>query len=98
VITNERIIGLIESECGVLWEEIISTSRIAEIKDARHIYCYLCNKHLRYGCAVLGRRLEKDHSSIIHAIRRVRKEIEENNPSIKNPITIIEDALLSGTI
>ena len=50
-------------------DEILEKVRRQGIMDARHLFCYLCKKHLRMTYLSIGRILHRDHSTIIHSVQ-----------------------------
>ncbi len=48
-------------------DQIVSHNRKQHISYARHLFCYLCRKHLKMTFAGVGNILHRDHSSIINS-------------------------------
>lgn len=57
-------------------DEIQSQNRKQELIFARHMFCYLCRKHLQMSLADIGRILMRDHSTIINAVSKASDLIE----------------------
>jgi len=57
-------------------DEIQSQSRKQEFVFARHMFCYLCRKHLCISLTEIGRILTRDHSTIINAVSKASDLIE----------------------
>jgi chromosomal replication initiation ATPase DnaA len=49
-------------------DQIVSHNRTQHISYARHLFCYLCRKHLKMTFAGVGNILHRDHSSIINSV------------------------------
>jgi chromosomal replication initiation ATPase DnaA len=49
-------------------DQIISHYRKQHIVYARHLFCYLCRKHLKMTFLSVGNILNRDHSSIINSV------------------------------
>lgn len=49
-------------------DQIVSHNRKQHIAYARHLFCYLCRKHLKMTFAGVGNILHRDHSSIINSV------------------------------
>lgn len=49
-------------------DQVISKNRKQHIVYARHLFCYLCRKHLKMTFAGVGNILHRDHSSIINSV------------------------------
>jgi chromosomal replication initiation ATPase DnaA len=85
---------LVTSAYGVTWEDLISRGRgKRNVSEALHMYCYLMTTYFKLGSSALARRLNKDHTTIIHAVRKVNAMIdcqdEELVPILKNIIKIV---------
>jgi chromosomal replication initiator protein len=50
-------------------DDILEKVRRQGIMDARHLFCYLCKKHLRMTYLSIGQVLHRDHSTIIHSVQ-----------------------------
>jgi chromosomal replication initiation ATPase DnaA len=57
-------------------DAIQSQNRKQDIVFARHMFCYLCRKHLQMSLVDIGRILMRDHSTIINAVRKANDLIE----------------------
>jgi chromosomal replication initiation ATPase DnaA len=57
-------------------DEIQSQNRKQELIFARHMFCYLCRKHLQMSLVDIGRILMRDHSTIINAVSKASDLIE----------------------
>jgi len=57
-------------------DEIQSQNRKQELIFARHMFCYLCRKHLQMSLVDIGKILMRDHSTIINAVRKASDLIE----------------------
>lgn len=49
-------------------DQVISQTRKQNVCYARHMFCYLCRKHLKMTFAGVGYIVRRDHSSIINAV------------------------------
>lgn len=49
-------------------DEVVSQNRKQHIVYTRHMFCYLCRKHLKMTFAGIGYKLHRDHSSIINSV------------------------------
>jgi chromosomal replication initiator protein len=63
----------------VTHDEMLSPSRFAYIVRPRHIAIYLTARMVTKSSTTIGRRFGgRDHSSIIHALRKMRKLIADD--------------------
>lgn len=61
-----RVVGIIYD---VTPDVIIDKIRKQNIMDARHLFCYLCRKHLKMTYLAIGNILHRDHSTIINSVQ-----------------------------
>jgi hypothetical protein len=69
----EPIDGVIERSArtfGVTVADILSPSRVRANVDARAVVCY-ASRLLGYSFVAIGKRIDRDHSTVIHAYGRV---------------------------
>lgn len=72
-LTPESIIHKTCEHFGVKRTDLMSKKRTADLVRVRHIAIYLCQKHTKLSATELARRFGlKDHSTISHAIKKVR--------------------------
>lgn len=57
-------------EFGIPWNKVIERSRKRQEVDARSAYCYLAKKLLGYSLKRIAGIIGKDHTTVIHNIRR----------------------------
>lgn len=65
--TMQEVLDAVCHSTGILPDEIISKCRKIEYVRARHLFCYVCARHLRLPLTKIGLFIERDHSSVIHA-------------------------------
>jgi chromosomal replication initiation ATPase DnaA len=56
---------------NVSWAQIISNKRDRNITGARHTYMYLSKTMLGLTLTAVGRELNKDHTTVIHAVKTI---------------------------
>ncbi len=85
--------------CEVSWEKVASDSRKAQYIIARHLYCYFARtvqkKTLKHIAEVLGGR---DHTTIIHAVDKVKTMIEINDELYIHPYNEIQKLITQTLI
>jgi chromosomal replication initiation ATPase DnaA len=64
-------------------DEILEKVRRQGIMDARHLFCYLCRKHLKMTYLSVGKILHRDHSTIINSVQVYESLIEYDRTSNK---------------
>jgi chromosomal replication initiator protein len=73
--------------CAVLHlsrEELLSTSRVPGVTRARHLGMYLARDLTGLPLAQIARAFHRDHSTVLHAIRRVEANLEPGSPLHKS--------------
>lgn len=92
-ITPEIIISTVADHFGISLADISSKKKTQEIVYPRQVAMYLCRNMTDTSQQVVGKLLgKKDHTTVIHAIDKIQKEIETNE-STKNTIDIIKKKL-----
>ena len=88
-ITPTLIINVVAEHFGVKPEDITSKRRNSEFVQPRQVVMYLCNKYMDMSLANIGKILgKKDHTTVIHGIKKVNAELEINE-EFKNKVEII---------
>ena len=88
-ITPALIINVVAEHFGVKPEDITSKRRNSEYVQPRQVVMYLCNKYTDNSLANIGKILgKKDHTTVIHGIKKVTAELEINE-EFKNKVEII---------
>ena len=77
---------------GVSLENMLGTNRIRRWSEPRHAAIYLALKLTGRGPAVIGRAFNRNHNTILYALRRVPKMCEQN-PTFKRKLKLVEDSL-----
>jgi len=73
--------------------ELKSEKRLKTVAEPRHIAMYLCKKINKASYPEIGQRFGgKDHSTVIHAVKKISKKIEEDK-EFKNVIFTIENQI-----
>ena len=79
-ITAQLIIEVVSEHFHISVDQMISKTRSSEIARPRQIAMYLCKTMTYDSLDVIGQLLGgRDHSTIIHGIKKVTKDYEEND-------------------
>jgi chromosomal replication initiator protein len=70
-----QIVDAAAQEFGVRAEELLARNRRPEVARARQVAMYLAHELGRESSAEIGRELRRDHSTVLHAIKRVEAEL-----------------------
>ena len=88
-VTPQLIINVVAEHFGVKPEDITSKKRNAEFVQPRQVVMYLCRELCDMSLANIGKLLgKKDHTTIIHGIKKINEEMVDN-PEFKNRIDTI---------
>ena len=75
----ELCMGKVSNYYKIPVETVKSKSRIREVVKSRQIYCWLMRKNTRLSFADIGKPLNCDHSTVIHAINTINNLIQTND-------------------
>lgn len=70
---------------------IFSKSRVRDIADARQVIMYLCNKHTDLSSNAIGRKLNREHNTVLHGIATIRDRISVSTEMVKTIESIESD-------
>lgn len=77
---------------GISHAEIISERRMHRIVRPRQIAFYLCSQLTRKSLVFIGRQFGKDHSTVLHAVRKMTRRIHEDS-DLANDIATLTHAI-----
>lgn len=88
-ITPTLIINVVAEHFGVKPEDITSKKRNSEFVQPRQVVMYLCRELTDVSQVNIGKILgKKDHTTVIHGVKKIEAEME-NNEELRNKIDII---------
>jgi chromosomal replication initiator protein len=92
-VTAEEILKTVSNKTGVKISDIKSQKKDKDIVLSRQIAMYLARKMTSLSFPDIGEKIGgRDHSTVIYSNNKIRQNIE-SDPSLKNTIEEIEDAL-----
>jgi chromosomal replication initiator protein len=81
-VTSDLVIAVAGEYFGVTPEEICSPNRSRPLVNARQIAMYLCRELTDLSLPRIGERFGgRDHSTVVHADRKIKEEIRERQSS-----------------
>jgi chromosomal replication initiator protein len=81
-VTSDLVISVAGEYFGVTPEEICSPNRSRPLVNARQIAMYLCRELTDLSLPKIGERFGgRDHSTVVHADRKIKEEIRERQSS-----------------
>jgi chromosomal replication initiation ATPase DnaA len=72
---------VLEAVCSateVIPHDILAHNRQRPISTARHLFCYVAYKHYGYCLTVIGRFVNRDHSTVINSVNRYQNFLDCN--------------------
>ena len=73
-----EVITLVSKVTNVFHQDIISHKRHREIVTARALFAYICRNHLQKSFKLIGRFINRDHSTIIHLVNNYEDYLKMN--------------------
>ena len=90
----DRIVAVVSRLCHANPNDVLSRRRFSYLVMPRQIAMHLCRLYTQRTLPELGRLFHRDHSTIIHANRKVGKMIEGGDPEIRSIVRNAERELL----
>lgn len=75
-------LGVISTLTGVSKDDIMSSSRKGNVKDARHLLAWLLYELEHFNTVQTGALLHRNHRTIACSVQYVRNADDINNPSV----------------
>lgn len=75
----EDVIKSVAKHYGVSRHNILSARRTANLVRPRQVVAWLCKELTLRSLPEIGRRMNRDHTTILHSIRRVNERLAEDN-------------------
>jgi chromosomal replication initiator protein len=85
-LTVEHIQQVVCSSYQLTLEELRSPSRRKELVNARKIGMYLCRNYTAESLATIGKAFSRTHSSVLHAVVQLGKEMEGKNSKMRRQV------------
>ncbi len=77
-ITVERIVDEVSRTYNVSADDIYSRKKQAEIAYARQVSMYIVSQAMSLSSTEIGKRFNKDHTTVLYTIEKIKKKIKEN--------------------
>lgn len=59
-------------------KELLGEARVVDVVRARQIFCWLAYRHTRLSTTQIGTHIQRDHSTVVHAIHKIEREAVTN--------------------
>jgi chromosomal replication initiator protein len=75
------ILSALKQASGFEKQSLVDKTRVAEIRDPRHIFFYLAKKHTNLSLNSIGEYLGgRNHATVLHSVRHVEAQIRLKQP------------------
>jgi len=94
-----RLVDAAAAEFGITAAAILSPRRDASFVEARQVVMYLASAHLKRSLPTIGRCLNRDHTTVLHARDRIAARIaaEPDFAARVARVAAIADTIAEGT-
>lgn len=92
LVTPEKVIRTVAEHWGILVEDILGKSQSRECVLPRQVAMSLCRHHLELPFTKIGTLFDRDHSTVISAIRHVGKK-QESDKELASSLNILTKQL-----
>jgi chromosomal replication initiator protein len=89
-LTPEKIINVTAEAYGIKREDLIGRSQSREYVLPRQVAMYLIRKHLKAPFMKIGDLFQKNHSTVMSAIRQIEKLIPDSSSDVGSALASIE--------
>ncbi len=96
IVKPQEIIQAVSDFYQIPIKQILSKSRKKELTKARQIIMYILREDLDMPYLAIGEKIgQRDHTTIIYAYEKIKKELK-NNPLIEEEINLIKEKIYQG--
>ncbi len=88
-ITVEKIVDEVSRTYNISSEDIYSRKKQANIAYARQISIYIVNQVMSLSSTEIGKRFNKDHTTVLYTIEKIKSKLKENESEKK----LVEDII-----
>jgi len=76
-ISPKRCAEFVAARHGYTYDDIVGDRKPHRLPDARHITLWILHRHTKRGYAELARLFNRDHSTVIHGVKRIKKAVAD---------------------
>lgn len=77
-VSIKTIAEMVTAQTGISLMELKSRRRNVKVAVARHLFWYLAKENTKKTLMFMGQFLEKDHTSVIHGIKKTKARMESD--------------------
>lgn len=74
-----EIVSKICTHFGIAEAEVLGDGRTKTVVHIRHLAMYFVRRECALSLVEIGRMFNKDHSSVVHGVRRIEREAGESS-------------------
>lgn len=86
------IVKMVAAGEGVDWKDILAQRRDWKTMLPRHIAMTLAKNHTSFGWSQIGRRMNKDHSTVMNGVARVQR-LRQEDRALDNKLRQYDQAI-----
>ena len=92
-ISADRIIERVAEHYSIPLDELLGKSQARECVSCRQLAMYLCREHLKMPYMRIGDLFQRDHSTVISAIRQAEKQLSKPGSDLLSAYSTIQRSL-----
>lgn len=77
-LTGDQILDACCGHYGIPRGQLLGKSRVKNVADARHVAMFLMREEAGESFAAIGRRFDRHHSSVLHAVEKVKAQVKSD--------------------
>lgn len=89
-----RIVDQVAAHFGVGRPALLGEPRAAHIALARHVAMHLCRDLHGYSLPLIGRAFNRDHTSVLHACRRI-EALRQEDPQLAAQLDALAETIMA---
>ncbi len=91
LITVDYIIDTVCDHFKIERQELVSHKKKKDVAYPRQLAMYLCRTMTDYSLDGIGKKIGKDHSTVLHGVQKIETGIKENDEKIKLDVDILKN-------
>ena len=82
-VTVEKIVDEVSRTYNISSDDIYSRKKSADIAHARQISMYIVSQIMSLSSTEIGKKFNKDHTTVLYTIEKVKNKLKENESEKK---------------
>ncbi len=92
-LTVDHVIQIVCANFQISVDDLRSATRSKQLSLARHMGMYLCRRYTSDSLASIGKAFGRSHSTVIYAMNKISKGLNENNRRMKRELEHLSQRL-----